>query len=95
GFSDHPMETVDAVVAELRRIGDRLGGKTPSQVALNWIMAKGAVPIPGAKNRAQAEENAGALGWALDGDDIAALDRVALTRVAGIAGLKNRFWQHG
>ena len=95
GFSDHPMETVDAVVAELRRIGDRLGGKTPSQVALNWIMAKGAVPIPGAKNREQAEQNAGALGWELGGDDIAALDRVALTQVTGIAGLKNRFWQHG
>jgi aryl-alcohol dehydrogenase-like predicted oxidoreductase len=95
GFSAHPMEVVDGVVAELRRIGEAHGGKSPSQVALNWVIAKGAVPIPGAKNRQQAEENAGAMGWALAPDDVAALDRVALVRVEGIAGLKNRFWQHG
>jgi aryl-alcohol dehydrogenase-like predicted oxidoreductase len=92
GFSAHPMEIVDAVVAELRSIGEKHGGKLPSQVALNWIIAKGAVPIPGAKNRAQAEENAGALGWELDGDDLERLDRAALP---GIRSLPNRFWQHG
>ncbi len=94
-FSDHPMEVVDDVVAELRRIGEAHDGRTPSQVALNWIMAKGAVPIPGAKNEAQAKENAGALGWTLTADEVAALDRVALVRVNGVAGLKTRLWQHG
>ena len=91
-FSDHPMEVVDGVVAELRAVGDKHGGKLPSQVALNWIIAKGAVPIPGAKNLAQAEENAGALGWSLDGDDVARLDAAAL---GGIRSLQNRIWQHG
>lgn len=91
-FSKHPMATVEAVVAELRRIGDKHGGKAPSQVALNWVMAKGAVPIPGAKNRHQAEENAGALGWCVDDDDLARLDQVALP---GIRSLQSRFWQHG
>jgi aryl-alcohol dehydrogenase-like predicted oxidoreductase len=93
-FSDHPMTVVDGVVAELRRIG-QVHDRTPSQVALNWLIAKGAVPIPGAKNRQQAIENAGALGWALGDDEVAALDRVALDRVGGIAGLKTRLWQHG
>ena len=91
-FSNHPMEVVDGIVAELRRIGDEHGGKLPSQVALNWVMAKGAVPIPGAKNRHQAEENAGALGWELDGDQMARLDRAALP---GIRTLASRVWQHG
>jgi len=91
-FSNHPMEVVDGIVAELRRIGDKYGGKVPSQVALNWVMAKGAVPIPGAKNCHQAVENAGALGWSIDGDDLARLDRVALR---GIQSLQGRFWQHG
>ena len=91
-FSKHPMETVEAVVAELRRIGDKHGGKAPSQVALNWVMAKGAVPIPGAKNKHQAEENAGALGWCVDDDDLARLDQAALP---GIRNLQSRFWQHG
>jgi diketogulonate reductase-like aldo/keto reductase len=86
------MEVVDRVVAELRTIGEKHGGKTPSQVALNWIIAKGAIPIPGAKNRAQAEDNAGALGWSVDADDLAALDAAALP---GLRGLGNRVWQHG
>jgi aryl-alcohol dehydrogenase-like predicted oxidoreductase len=91
-FSNHPMEVVDRVVAELRRVGERHGGKLPSQVALNWVMAKGAVPIPGAKSRQQAEENAGALGWTVDEEDLARLDAVALP---GIRTLQSRFWQHG
>ncbi|HUC37467.1 MAG TPA: aldo/keto reductase [Acidimicrobiales bacterium] len=91
-FANHPMAVVDRVVAELRRIGDKYGGKTPSQVALNWVMAKGAVPIPGAKNRHQAEENAGALGWRIDEEDLAQLDRAALS---GARNLQSRFWQHG
>jgi aryl-alcohol dehydrogenase-like predicted oxidoreductase len=91
-FSNHPMEVVDVVVDELRRIGEKHGGKHPSQVALNWVMNKGAVPIPGAKNRGQAEDNAGALGWSIDDDDLAVLDRLALT---GINSLMGRIWQHG
>jgi aryl-alcohol dehydrogenase-like predicted oxidoreductase len=91
-FSKHPMSVVDGVVAELRRIGEKNGGKLPSQVALNWVMEKGAVPIPGAKNRHQAEENAGALGWRMDEEDLTRLDRVALP---GIRSLQSRFFQHG
>jgi aryl-alcohol dehydrogenase-like predicted oxidoreductase len=91
-FSNHPMAVVDAVVAQLRTIGEKHGGKKPSQVALNWVIAKGAVPIPGAKSAAQAQENAGALGWQMDGDDMAALDEAALT---GIRSISNRVWQHG
>ncbi len=91
-FSKHPMAIVDGVVAELKRIGDKYGGKVPSQVALNWVMAKGVVPIPGAKNRHQAEENAGALGWSIDEEDLARLDQAALP---GIRNLQSRFWQHG
>ncbi|HXQ24405.1 MAG TPA: aldo/keto reductase [Candidatus Acidoferrales bacterium] len=90
-FSDFPMQEIDPIVAELRRMGERYG-KTPAQVALNWVICKGAVPIPGAKNRAQAEQNAGALGWRLSGDDLQALDRVSKS---GQRKLMHRFWQHG
>ncbi len=64
------------IVAVLREIGDARG-KTPSQVALNWLTRKGSVPIPGAKNRQQAEQNAGALGWELTEDEMARLDRAS------------------
>ena len=91
-FSDHPMKLVDKVVGELKAIGEKHDGKLPSQVALNWIMAKGAIPIPGAKNLHQAQENAGALGWNLDGDEVARLDAAAL---GGIRTFQSRIWQHG
>lgn len=92
GFSAHPMEKVDRIVAELRRIGDAHDGRTPSQVALRWIIQKGAVPIPGAKSASQAEQNAGALGWSLSDEDMAALDAAALEGTRTIA---QRVWQHG
>jgi aryl-alcohol dehydrogenase-like predicted oxidoreductase len=91
-FSAHPMAEVDKVVDVLRRVGAAHGDRTPSQVALAWIIAKGAVPIPGAKNRQQAEDNAGALGWRMDAAELAELDAVALT---GTRTLNQRLWQHG
>ncbi|MFZ4519995.1 MAG: aldo/keto reductase [Microthrixaceae bacterium] len=91
-FSDHDMTLVDPVVARLRDLGEAHGGRTPGQVALNWIIRKGAIPIPGAKNRGQALENAGALGWALSDDEVAELDELAL---AGRRALRHRVWQHG
>jgi aryl-alcohol dehydrogenase-like predicted oxidoreductase len=91
-FSAHPMEQVDAIVAELRRIGEAHDGRTPSQVALAWLIAQGAVPIPGAKNRSQAEQNAGALGWQMTEDELARLDAASLF---GKRGISQRVWQHG
>lgn len=51
-------------------------GKSVSQVALNWIICKGALPIPGAKNAKQAEDNAGSAGWHMTDDEVAQLDAV-------------------
>ncbi len=51
--------------------------KTMSQVALNWCVCKGTIPIPGAKTLEQAQENIGALGWQLDAGEIAELDKAA------------------
>ena len=61
------------LLTRLREIGES-HGKTPAQVAINWCLAKGTLPIPGAKTGAQARENAGALGWALTEEEVAALD---------------------
>lgn len=101
GFSAHPMERVDAIVAELRRLGAACAGedgpRTPSQVALRWLIQKGTVPIPGAKNAEQASQNAGALGWKLSDEQMAALDAVALEAepLRSPVAIANRFWQHG
>ncbi|GAQ77734.1 NAD(P)-linked oxidoreductase superfamily protein [Klebsormidium nitens] len=55
-------------------------GKTLPQVAINWCVCKGTIPIPGAKSLVQAEENLGALGWRLTDGEIRALDD-ASTRI--------------
>lgn len=51
--------------------------KTMAQVALNWCICKGTIPIPGAKTIQQAQENLGALGWQLDDAEVTALDQAA------------------
>jgi aryl-alcohol dehydrogenase-like predicted oxidoreductase len=65
---------IQPLIQLLRAIGKAHDGKSPAQVALNWVICKGAVPIPGAKNARQAQDNAGALGWRLAEREIAALD---------------------
>lgn len=51
--------------------------KTMAQVALNWCMCKGTMPIPGAKTLEQAQQNMGALGWSLDDGEVSELDKAA------------------
>jgi pyridoxine 4-dehydrogenase len=61
------LETLGAIAASRQ--------KTAAQVALNWCLCKGTIPIPGAKTLAQAEQNIGALGWRLDAGEVEELDR--------------------
>lgn len=44
------------------------------QVSLNWLICKGTLPIPGAKNAGQVEDLAGAAGWRLTDAEVAELD---------------------
>ena len=68
------LAKIQPLLGLMKEIGQGHGGKTPAQVALNWTMAKGTVPIPGAKNGRQAMDNAAAMGWRLSDDEMAALD---------------------
>ena len=65
---------IKPLIKIMTQIGQDHGGKTNSQVALNWLICKGTMPIPGAKNAAQAQENAGALGWKLTDAEVDRLD---------------------
>jgi aryl-alcohol dehydrogenase-like predicted oxidoreductase len=71
------LKRIQPLIQVLRKIGNAHEGRTPSQVALNWTICKGAFPIPGAKNGRQALQNAGALGWRLCEDEVAELDRTS------------------
>ena len=61
----------------MTEIGQDRGGKSNVQVALNWVICKGALAIPGAKNAQQAQENAGGLGWRLTDEEIRRLDETS------------------
>lgn len=67
---------IQGVLGTLREIAQQRN-KTMSQVAINWCICKGAIPIPGAKNLEQAQQNIGALGWLLSDGEVAELDSAA------------------
>lgn len=62
-----------------------------AQVALNWCLCKGTLPIPGAKNARQAAEAAGALGWRLDPGEVAELDGLSAKISPGL-GFPTETW---
>ena len=76
-YSRRMMEKYQPLLHLIARIGSDRGGKTPAQVALNWVICKGGLPIPGAKTMLQAEQNAGALGWRLTEAEVMELDEAS------------------
>lgn len=77
------LAAVQPLVNTMREIGRAYAEdgivKTPAQVALNWCICKGTLPIPGAKNMRQARANIGASGWRLAPEDVEVLDRLSDT----------------
>lgn len=67
---------IDPLLACLQEVAQSRN-KTMSQIAINWCISKGTIPIPGAKTLKQAQENIGALGWQLGSGEVAALDQAA------------------
>ena len=77
-FSRKAMDAIQPVLELLRQIGER-HSKTPSQVALQWLIENPRVlPIPGAKNGKQAMDNAGALTFSLTSEEIESLSQATL-----------------
>ncbi len=76
-FSKDGLKKIEPVLSLLRQLGEK-HGRTPAQVALNWLIAQGnVVAIAGAKTAEQVRQNAGALGWKLSDDEIAQLEQVS------------------
>jgi len=77
-FNRKAMDAVQPVIQLLRQIGERYS-KTPSQVALRWLIENPSVlPIPGAKNSRQAMDNAGALSFSLTQEEIEMLNQATI-----------------
>ncbi|XP_021909501.1 pyridoxal reductase, chloroplastic [Carica papaya] len=67
---------LEPLLSSLREIAQKRR-KTIPQVAINWCISKGTIPIPGVKTLKQAEENLGALGWRLSSDELLQLEYAA------------------
>jgi aryl-alcohol dehydrogenase-like predicted oxidoreductase len=62
--------------APLRGLATQLG-ITPAQLALAWLLAQDAVPIPGTRTPAHLDENLAAADAVLDDDVLARIDEIA------------------
>lgn len=67
----HVIDTLWTIAREV--------GKSPAQVALNWLLQRPGVtaPILGARTVEQLEDNLGALGWSLNVDQMELLNKAS------------------
>ena len=74
-FQGERFEQNLGLVARIEALA-RARGITPAQLALAWVLSRGAdvVPIPGTRRRTTLEENLGAVGLALSLDELARIE---------------------
>ena len=77
-WSVYANERTWTILDELFAVAEETG-KTPAQVALNWLLRQPAVtaPIIGARTLEHLENNLGASGWSLSAEQTARLNRVS------------------
>ncbi len=77
-YNRKTLDAIQPVTKLLREIGERYS-KSPSQVALRWLVENPVVlPIPGAKNGKQAMDNAAALSFSLTLEEVEMLNQATL-----------------
>ncbi len=76
-FNRPVLEKIMPLIRMLKAIGMDHEGKTASQVAINWLIAKNTLPIPGVKNIGQVEQNTGSIGWHLTQEEVERLDEMS------------------
>jgi len=76
-YNQRVLTRIRPLIQLINKIGSGHAGKTAAQVALNWVICKGAVPIAGAKTPLQVQQNAGALNWRLTEEEIDRLDQMS------------------
>jgi len=75
-FGSNGIAKIEPLMKTLKELAE-IYDKTLAQIALNWLIGRKVIPIPGAKTPQQVEDNFGALGWELRPEDAAQLSRVS------------------
>ncbi|CAO3701942.1 unnamed protein product [Rhizopus stolonifer] len=87
-FSVYDKAQLSQLLSVLKRLGDKYQ-KTQSAIALNWCIAKGTIPLGGAKTAEHVKYNTEALGFRLTEEEVSELDKLSFE------GSNNNEWQHG
>jgi aryl-alcohol dehydrogenase-like predicted oxidoreductase len=74
-FSAENFEGNMRLLDEMEKIAKRKGC-TPAQLALAWVAAQGAIPIPGTKSASRLEENFGATDVKISDEELREIRKV-------------------
>ena len=75
-FKDSRFAEVATVLSLMDVIAGETG-KTKAQIAINWLLCKDVIPIPGVRNAGQVADIVGACGWRLTDAQVSELDKVS------------------
>jgi pyridoxine 4-dehydrogenase len=87
----------DARFKEVAKLLDLMGaiseetGKSRTQIAINWLLCKDVIPIPGVRNASQVEDIRGACNWRLSDGQVQELDDVS-ARIPSSTGAPFEKW---
>ncbi|WWC89379.1 uncharacterized protein L201_004302 [Kwoniella dendrophila CBS 6074] len=88
-FSNHyTWEQIEPLIDYMKSLSEKYDVSI-SAIALNWVISKGCIPLGGARNSKQAEQNAKAITFTLTEDEVRELSS------KGFDGKTNFFWQRG
>ncbi|MEJ6952491.1 aldo/keto reductase [Natronospora cellulosivora (SeqCode)] len=74
-YSIEDMKRIQPLLNAMKSIAKNHGDKSLAQVASNWNMAVGTIPVVGAKNLKQAKSNIDTLSWSLTDEEFALLNK--------------------
>jgi aryl-alcohol dehydrogenase-like predicted oxidoreductase len=74
-FSEELLGKNMRIVDEFKKLAEKKGC-SPGQLALAWVIAQGAIPIPGTKKAERLEENFGAREVDLDEEELAEIRKL-------------------
>ncbi len=76
-YNRHVLTEIKPLLDVLKKIGADHAGKSAGQVAINWTICKGTLPIPGGKNLQQVGQNFDSTGWRLTDEEVERLDAIS------------------